>query len=203
MYYEVYYSVWVNISAEIFPGSVAPTRSLTPSHMGRDLSDISLYQDSLRGRLPSPARDVRRSLRLLFHPGLGFLRGVTHAVCPALRARARRPTVGRPCRPAPLVPSCTSGVLPPPYPPYGEGEGGDACCVFEKKRGTTRSRVHRPDPQRACSRVHRPTSRNPVRDVYQARYLYSTTLFHLLARPTGMTAASPPRPRAPSRGAGS
>ena len=48
----VYYSIWVNISAEIFPGSVSPTRSLFISqpHMGRDLSDIiSLHQDSLRG----------------------------------------------------------------------------------------------------------------------------------------------------------
>ena len=96
-------------------------------------------------------------------------------------------------------------VLPPPYPLSNseEGEGGDAFSVSEKRRGTTCSRVHRPGPQRACSRVHRPTSRNPVRDVYQARYLYSTTMFHLLARPSGMTAASPPRPHAPSRGAGS
>ena len=106
-----------------------------PPHVGRDLSDISLYQDSLRGRLQSPARDVRRSLRLLFHPGLGFLRSVTHAVCPALWARARRPTVGKPCRPAPLVPSCTSGVLPPPYLLHEEGEGGDACSLFDKRRG--------------------------------------------------------------------
>ena len=131
----VYYSIWVNISAEIFPGSVSPTRSLTPPHMGRDLSDISLYQSSLHhGRLPSPARDVRRSLAFL-HPGLGFLRSVTHAVCPALWARARRHTVGRPCRPAPPVPSCTSGVLPPPYLLHEEGEGGDACSLFDKRRG--------------------------------------------------------------------
>ena len=162
-------SGWVNISAEIFPGSVSPTRSLTPPHMGRDLSDISLYQDSLHGRLPSPARDVRRSLRLP-HPGLGFLRSVTHAVCPALWARSRRPTVGKPCRPAPPVPSCTSGVLPPPYLLHEEGEGGNACSVFKKRRGTTCGRVRRPDPQRACSRVHRPTCRNPVRDVYHPRY---------------------------------
>ena len=123
----------MNISAEIFPGSVSPTRLLTLSHMGRDLSDISVYQDSLRGRLPSPARDVRRSLRLP-HPGLGFLRSVTHAVCPALWARSRRPTVGKPCRPAPPVTSCTSGVLPPPYLLHEEGEGGDACSVFDKRR---------------------------------------------------------------------
>jgi len=91
----------------------------------------------------------------------------------------------------------------PPHHNSEEGEGGDACSVSEKRRGITCSRVHRPDPQCARSRVHRPTSRNPVRDVYQARHLYSTTMFHLLARPSGMTAASPPRPHAPSRGAGS
>ena len=151
-----------------------------PPHVGRDLSDISLYQDSLRGRLPSPARDVRRSLRLP-HPGLGFLRSVTHAVCPALWARARRLTVGK------TVPACIPCAQPAhlrrPTPHLG--------------------RVRRPDPQRVCSRVHRPTCRNPVRDVYHPRYLYSTTLFHLLARPNGLTAASPPRPHAPSRGAGS
>ena len=80
LYDEVYIpSGWISRRKSFLVLLVPRDRSLTPPHMGRDLSDISLYQDSLRGRLQSPARDVRRSLRLLFHPGLGFLRSVTHA----------------------------------------------------------------------------------------------------------------------------
>ena len=153
--------------------------------MGRDLSDISLYQDSLHhGRLPSPARDVRRSLRLLFHPGLGFLRSVTHAVCPALWARARRHTVGRPCRPAPPVPSCTSGVLPPPYLLHEEGEGGTpaACLMIEDGRKPQ----SRPSP--------RPAGKNP----YCYSNLPSLLAFLQIIRsaflpPAGVLAPASPR----------
>ena len=172
--------------------------------MGRDLSDISLYQDSLHhGRLTSTARDVRRSLAFL-HPGLGFLRSVTHAVCPALWARARRHTVGRPCRPAPPVPSCTSGVLPPPYLLHEEGEGGTPVAFLRRKEGPPA--VASTAPTRsvpAVASIARPAGTQYVTCTNRATCTYSTTLFHLLARPTGMTAASPPRPRAPSRGAGS
>ena len=66
---EIYF-MWVNISAEIIPGSVVPRDSHSCRTWAGDLSNISLCPDVLCGRLPSLDRGRarceaprRRSLR--------------------------------------------------------------------------------------------------------------------------------------------
>ena len=163
--------------------SVSPTRSLVNRTWAGTCRILACTRTAFTGDFVS--RSGRSAFpRLRFRPGLGFLRSVTHAVCPALWARARRHTVGRPCRPAPPVPSCTSGVLPPPYLLHEEGEGGTpaACLMIEDGRKPQ----SRPSP--------RPAGKNP----YCYSNLPSLLAFLQIIRsaflpPAGVLAPASPR----------